>query len=154
MMIDSACVRVHQHGDAVKGGVPTMAGIAAWDASEAGLTTKIHALVDADGRPVRLELTPGQAGDAPVAASLLACQVVAGPLRPSRPAVACGLGDEAGEQRAPAAPRATAGAAAQAAAAATTDPVRGRRSSGRPQRADADGGARALTALAASEAVR
>jgi transposase len=35
------------------------------------LTTKIHALVDADGRPVRLELTPGQAGDAPIAAALL-----------------------------------------------------------------------------------
>jgi len=39
--------------------------------SRGGLTTKIHALVDADGRPVRLELTPGQAGDAPVAATLL-----------------------------------------------------------------------------------
>jgi transposase len=39
--------------------------------SRGGLTTKIHALVDADGRPVRLLLTPGQAGDAPVAASLL-----------------------------------------------------------------------------------
>jgi len=39
--------------------------------SRGGLTTKIHALVDADGRPVRLELTPGQAGDAPVARLLL-----------------------------------------------------------------------------------
>ena len=39
--------------------------------SRGGLTTKIHALVDADGRPVKLILTPGQAGDAPVAASLL-----------------------------------------------------------------------------------
>jgi transposase len=39
--------------------------------SRGGLTTKIHALVDADGRPIRLELTPGQAGDAPVAATLL-----------------------------------------------------------------------------------
>lgn len=39
--------------------------------SRGGLTTKIHALVDADGRPVRLELTPGQAGDAPIAAALL-----------------------------------------------------------------------------------
>jgi len=34
--------------------------------SHGGLTTKIHALVDAEGRPIRLELTPGQAGDAPV----------------------------------------------------------------------------------------
>jgi transposase len=39
--------------------------------SRGGLTTKIHALVDADGRPVRLELTPGQGGYAPVAATLL-----------------------------------------------------------------------------------
>jgi transposase len=39
--------------------------------SRGGLTTKIHALVDADGRPIRLLLTPGQAGDAPVAATLL-----------------------------------------------------------------------------------
>jgi transposase len=35
------------------------------------LITKIHALVDADGRPVKLMLTPGQAGDAPAAARLL-----------------------------------------------------------------------------------
>ena len=39
--------------------------------SRGGLTTKIHALVDADGRPIRLELTPGQAGDVPMAATLL-----------------------------------------------------------------------------------
>jgi transposase len=39
--------------------------------SRGGLTTKIHALVDAEGRPVRLALTAGQAGDAPMAARLL-----------------------------------------------------------------------------------
>lgn len=39
--------------------------------SRGGLTTKIHALVDAEGRPVRLELTAGQAGDAPMADKLL-----------------------------------------------------------------------------------
>ena len=39
--------------------------------SRGGLTTKIHALVDAEGRPVRLALTPGQAGDAPVAPGLI-----------------------------------------------------------------------------------
>lgn len=39
--------------------------------SRGGLTTKIHALVDADGRPVRLALTPGQAGDAPEALPLI-----------------------------------------------------------------------------------
>ena len=36
-----------------------------------GLSTKIHALVDAEGRPVRLELTAGQAGHAPMAAQFL-----------------------------------------------------------------------------------
>ena len=39
--------------------------------SRGGLTTKIHALVDAEGRPARLELTAGQAGDAPAAENLL-----------------------------------------------------------------------------------
>mgnify|MGYP001794107626 CR=1 FL=1 len=39
--------------------------------SRGGLTTKIHALVDAEGRPIRLTLTPGQAGDAPAAQALL-----------------------------------------------------------------------------------
>lgn len=36
-----------------------------------GLTTKIHAVVDAEGRPIRLELTAGQAHDSPVATDLL-----------------------------------------------------------------------------------
>ncbi|GAB4039171.1 hypothetical protein GCM10028809_59520 [Spirosoma gilvum] len=36
------------------------------------MTTKIHALVDALGNPIRIELSPGQAGDAPYAATLLA----------------------------------------------------------------------------------
>lgn len=40
--------------------------------SRGGLSTKIHALVDLAGRPVRLILTPGQAGDAPVAQELMA----------------------------------------------------------------------------------
>ncbi|SKA31766.1 transposase, IS4 family [Consotaella salsifontis] len=39
--------------------------------SRGGLTTKIHALGDADGRPVRLELTAGQASGAPMATKLL-----------------------------------------------------------------------------------
>jgi transposase len=39
--------------------------------SRAGLTTKIHALVDVYGRPIRLELTAGQAADAPMAEKLL-----------------------------------------------------------------------------------
>ena len=39
--------------------------------SRDGLTTKIQALVDADGRPIRLELAAGQAADAPMAEKLL-----------------------------------------------------------------------------------
>ena len=39
--------------------------------SRGGLTTKIHALLDAEGRPVRLELTAGQAADAPMAEKLV-----------------------------------------------------------------------------------
>ncbi len=39
--------------------------------SRGGLTTKIHALVDRKGLPLRLLLTPGQAGDCPAARGLL-----------------------------------------------------------------------------------
>ncbi len=40
--------------------------------SRGGLTTKIHALVDARGLPIRLLLTPGQTHDSKAAAMLLA----------------------------------------------------------------------------------
>lgn len=40
--------------------------------SRGGLTTKIHALVDAKGRPLRFELSPGQAHDSQAADALLA----------------------------------------------------------------------------------
>ena len=40
--------------------------------SRGGLTTKIHALVDAEGRPIRITLTPGQAHDSTAAEELLA----------------------------------------------------------------------------------
>ena len=39
--------------------------------SRGGLTTKSHALVDADGLPIRLQLTAGQRHDGPVAEELL-----------------------------------------------------------------------------------
>ena len=39
--------------------------------SRGGLTTKIHALVDASGRPVVLKLTPGQAHDGKSAQDML-----------------------------------------------------------------------------------
>jgi transposase len=40
--------------------------------SKGGLTTKIHAVVDADGRPIRLGLTAGQTNDCRPALELLA----------------------------------------------------------------------------------
>jgi transposase len=40
--------------------------------SRGGLTTKIHALVDARGLPIALKLTPGQAHDGRSAADMLA----------------------------------------------------------------------------------
>lgn len=43
-----------------------------WAASRFGLITKIHALVDAEGRPIHLLLTAGQAGDALAGCELLA----------------------------------------------------------------------------------
>lgn len=39
--------------------------------SRGGLTTKIHALVDAQGLPILLKLTEGQAHDGPAAADML-----------------------------------------------------------------------------------
>jgi transposase len=54
----------------LKGG-PEVGGDGCMGRSRGGLTTKIHALVDAEGRPVRLALTAGQAGDAPAAEQML-----------------------------------------------------------------------------------
>ncbi|ARQ60874.1 IS5 family insertion sequence transposase domain-containing protein (plasmid) [Rhizobium sp. Kim5] len=39
--------------------------------SRGGLTTKIHAVVDADGRPISLDLTAGQAHDNRMAEPML-----------------------------------------------------------------------------------
>jgi transposase len=39
--------------------------------SRGGLTTKIHALINQDGLPIRFELTPGQDNDAPICKTLL-----------------------------------------------------------------------------------
>jgi transposase len=51
-MIDTSIVRVHQHGSCIAG-----------NAEQGGLTSKIHAVVDTNGLPVRLGLTPGEAHD-------------------------------------------------------------------------------------------
>jgi len=68
VMIDSTCVRVHQHGATAKKGGASDHGMGR---SMGGLTTKLHALVDADGRPVGLRLTGGQVHDACEAEALI-----------------------------------------------------------------------------------
>ncbi|ADU15350.1 hypothetical protein Astex_3736 (plasmid) [Asticcacaulis excentricus CB 48] len=68
IMIDSSCVRVHQHGaTAKKGGLDD----GCMGRSRGGLTTKIHAVVDAECRPIALELTAGQAHDSQMALPML-----------------------------------------------------------------------------------
>ena len=58
-MIDSASIRVHQHGgNAKKDGRSSCMG-----RSHGALTTRIHAMVDANGLPVTLRLGAGQAYD-------------------------------------------------------------------------------------------
>ena len=57
-MIDTSIVRVHQHGSCIAGNKEQHMG-----RSRGGLTSKIHAVVDANGLPVRLGLTPGEAHD-------------------------------------------------------------------------------------------
>jgi transposase len=57
-MIDTSVVRVHQHGSCIAGNKEQHMG-----RSRGGLTSKIHAVVDANGLPIRLGLTPGEAHD-------------------------------------------------------------------------------------------
>ena len=42
--------------------------------SRGGLTTKLHALVDAEGRPIRLKLTAGQANKSGLDAAIKALE--------------------------------------------------------------------------------
>jgi len=55
-MIDTCVVRVHQHGACIADNKHQDMG-----RSRGGLTSKIHAVVDTNGLPVYLALTPGQA---------------------------------------------------------------------------------------------
>ena len=57
-MIDTSVVRVHQHGACIAGNDGQHMG-----RSRGGLTTKIHAVVNTNGLPVQLGLTPGEAHD-------------------------------------------------------------------------------------------
>lgn len=55
-MIDTSMVRVHQHGAYI-----TRNQCQSMGRSRGGLTSKIHAVVDSNGLPVRLPLNPGEA---------------------------------------------------------------------------------------------
>jgi transposase len=65
-MIDTSIVRVHQHGSCVTRNQRQSMG-----RSRDGLTSKIHAVVDSNGLPVRLALSPGEAHDVRLAGKLL-----------------------------------------------------------------------------------
>jgi transposase len=65
-MIDTSIVRVHQHGACIARNRRQSMG-----RSRGGLTSKIHAVVDSNGLPVRLALTTGEAHDNRLARSLL-----------------------------------------------------------------------------------
>ena len=65
-MIDTSIVRVHQHGACITRNRRQSMG-----RSRGGLTSKIHALVDSNGLPVRLALSAGEAHDNRLAGKLL-----------------------------------------------------------------------------------
>jgi transposase len=65
-MIDTSIVRVHQHGACITKNRRQSMG-----RSRGGLTSKIHALVDGNGLPVQLALSPGEAHDVRLARKLL-----------------------------------------------------------------------------------
>jgi transposase len=65
-MIDTSIVRVHQHGACITRNRRQSMG-----RSRGGLTSKIHAMVDTNGLPVRLALTAGEAHDNRLAGKLL-----------------------------------------------------------------------------------
>ncbi|MDO7874749.1 IS5 family transposase [Hymenobacter sp. ASUV-10] len=66
-MLDSTSIRAHQHAAAKKSAAPAEA----LSRSRGGFTSKLHAVGDALGNPLRLALTPGQQADCTVAADLL-----------------------------------------------------------------------------------
>jgi transposase len=67
-MIDSSSIRVHQHAANAQKKIKDSRCMGR---SRGGLTTKIHALVDAEGLPIDLKLTEGQAHDGRSAQDML-----------------------------------------------------------------------------------
>lgn len=69
IMLDSSYIKLHQHGCGAKGGQYSQA----IGRSKGGLTTKIHAVVDGLGNPLRIKLTSGNVHD-----SVPSCDLIAG----------------------------------------------------------------------------
>jgi hypothetical protein len=65
-MMDTSIIRVHQHAACIARNRRQSMG-----RSRGGLTSKIHAVVDTNGLPVRLALTMGEAHDNRLAGKLL-----------------------------------------------------------------------------------
>jgi transposase len=66
VMMDATITKAQRFASGARGGGEEDLG-----RSRGGLTTKIHVLIDARGRPLCYLLTPGQAADCPQAAALL-----------------------------------------------------------------------------------
>ena len=69
-MIDTSVVRVHQHGACIADNNHQDIG-----RSRGSLTSKIHAVVDTNGLPVHLALTPGEAHDNRLSSVLLSGKI-------------------------------------------------------------------------------
>ena len=67
VMVDSTCCKAHQ----ASSGARKTSGPQAIGITRGGLNTKIHALCDALGNPLRFLLTPGQRHDAKAVTELL-----------------------------------------------------------------------------------
>ena len=67
VMVDGTSVRVHHSAATLKKNDTRRC----MGRSRGGLTTKLHALTNQDGLPIRFELTPGEAHDAPICKTLL-----------------------------------------------------------------------------------
>ena len=65
-MIDTSMVRVHQHAACIADSASQSVG-----RSRGGLTSKLHVVVDTNGLPVRLGITPGEARDNRLCSTLL-----------------------------------------------------------------------------------
>jgi transposase len=65
-MIDTSMVRVHQHAACIADSSNQAVG-----RSRGGLTSKLHVVVDGDGLPLRLGVTPGEAHDNRLCSALL-----------------------------------------------------------------------------------